>query len=43
MDKIVGFELNVVIQAKKAIAEERRSEQIKNDLVTNVAHDLRSL
>ncbi|SEU09228.1 cell wall metabolism sensor histidine kinase WalK [Paenibacillus sp. NFR01] len=33
---------NVVIQARKAIEEERRSEQIKNDLVTNVAHDLRS-
>lgn len=33
---------NIVIQAQKAIEEERRSEQIKNDLVTNVAHDLRS-
>ncbi|PAE40545.1 sensor histidine kinase, partial [Bacillus sp. 7884-1] len=32
----------IIIQAQKAIEEERRAIQIKNDLVTNVAHDLRS-
>jgi signal transduction histidine kinase len=32
----------IIIQAQKAIEEERRAMQIKNDLVTNVAHDLRS-
>jgi len=32
----------MIIQAQKAIEEERRAKQIKNDLVTNVAHDLRS-
>ncbi|PAE40633.1 sensor histidine kinase [Bacillus sp. 7884-1] len=33
----------IIIQAQKAIKEERRAKEIKNDLVTNVAHDLRSL
>lgn len=42
LDKLATHINNVVIQARKAIEEERRSEQIKNDLVTNVAHDLRS-
>ncbi|WHY03540.1 HAMP domain-containing sensor histidine kinase [Neobacillus sp. DY30] len=32
----------MINQAQKAIEEERRAKQIKNDLVTNVAHDLRS-
>ncbi|MFJ5761090.1 sensor histidine kinase [Neobacillus sp. NPDC093182] len=32
----------IIIQAQKAIEEERRAKEIKNDLVTNVAHDLRS-
>ncbi|NYE04493.1 signal transduction histidine kinase [Bacillus niacini] len=32
----------IIIQAQKAIEEERRAKDIKNDLVTNVAHDLRS-
>lgn len=32
----------MIIQAQNAIEEERRAKQIKNDLVTNVAHDLRS-
>lgn len=42
LDELATHINNVVIQARKAIEEERRSEQIKNDLVTNVAHDLRS-
>ena len=42
LDKLATHINNVVIQARKAIEEERRSEQMKNDLVTNVAHDLRS-
>ena len=42
LDELTTHINNVVIQAQKAIEEERRSEQIKNDLVTNVAHDLRS-
>ena len=42
LDELATHINNVVIQAQKAIEEERRSEQIKNDLVTNVAHDLRS-
>ncbi|WP_342437753.1 HAMP domain-containing sensor histidine kinase [Paenibacillus sp. FSL L8-0436] len=42
LDELAAHINNVVIQAQKAIEEERRSEQIKNDLVTNVAHDLRS-
>lgn len=33
---------NVVIQAQKSIEEERMAEKIKNDLVTNVSHDLRT-
>lgn len=42
LNKLAAHINNVVIQAREAIEEERRSEQIKNDLVTNVAHDLRS-
>ncbi|WP_276353218.1 sensor histidine kinase [Cohnella caldifontis] len=33
---------NIVVQAKRAMEEERRSEQIKNELITNVSHDLRT-
>ncbi|MED3571053.1 sensor histidine kinase [Cytobacillus praedii] len=33
---------NIILQAEQAIADQKRSAQIKNDLVTNVAHDLRS-
>lgn len=32
----------IAVQARQAALEERRAEQIKNELVTNVAHDLRS-
>lgn len=39
----LGRSINsIIIQAQMAIEEERRAEQIKNDLITNVAHDLRS-
>jgi signal transduction histidine kinase len=33
---------NIVVQAKRAMEEERRSERIKNELITNVSHDLRT-
>lgn len=33
---------NIILQAEKAIEDQKKSAQIKNDLVTNVAHDLRS-
>lgn len=42
LGKLVESINNVVIQAKTAIDEERRAEQVKSDLITNVAHDLRS-
>ena len=32
----------IIIQAQKVIEDERRAKEMKNDLVTNVAHDLRS-
>jgi len=33
---------NIVYQAQKSMEEERMAEKIKNDLVTNVSHDLRT-
>lgn len=33
---------NIVLQLKKAIEEERHVEHTKNELITNVAHDLRT-
>lgn len=33
---------NIVVQAQKSMEEERMAEKIKNDLVTNVSHDLRT-
>ncbi|MFD0620812.1 sensor histidine kinase [Paenibacillus sp. GCM10027629] len=33
---------NIVFQAQKSMEEERMAEKIKNDLVTNVSHDLRT-
>ncbi len=33
---------NIVFQGEKAVEDQKKSAQVKNDLVTNVAHDLRS-
>nr|WP_233153139.1 HAMP domain-containing sensor histidine kinase [Lysinibacillus odysseyi] len=39
----LGAKVNQIItQAEKAIADQKDSAQIKNELITNVAHDLRS-
>lgn len=33
---------NIITQVEKSIVDQKESAQIKNDLITNVAHDLRS-
>lgn len=42
LDELAAHINHIAVQARQAAVEERRAEQIKNELVTNVAHDLRS-
>lgn len=39
----LGVKINqIIIQVEQAIVDQKESAQIKNDLITNIAHDLRS-
>lgn len=39
----LGTKMNqIIVEVEKAIIDQEKSAQIKNDLITNVAHDLRS-